>query len=52
MKSPVIFTDQNKTAKEAANIMIREEIGALPVLSNNKLVGIVSRTDLLNTIPR
>jgi len=50
MKSPVIFTDQNKTAREVSEIMIREGVGALPVVSNEKLVGIVSRTDLLHTI--
>ncbi len=50
MKSPVIFTDPNKTAKDAAEIMIEEGIGALPIIQNDKLVGIISRTDLLKTV--
>jgi CBS domain-containing protein len=52
MKSPVIFIGPNKTAKDAADVMIEENVGALPVIQNDKLVGIISRTDLLNTIPR
>ena len=50
MKSPVIFTDQNKTARDVSEIMIKEGIGAVPILTNDKLAGIVSRTDLLKTI--
>jgi len=52
MKTPVIFTDPNKTIKDAAEIMIKESIGFLPIIQNDKLVGIISRTDLLNTIIR
>ncbi len=50
MKTPVIYTKQNKTAEQTAEIMIKENVGALPVIENEKLVGIVSRTDLLHTI--
>jgi CBS domain-containing protein len=50
MKTHVIFENQNKTAKQAAEIMIKEDVGALPIVENNKIVGIVSRTDLLHTI--
>jgi CBS domain-containing protein len=50
MKTPVIFEKMGKTAKQAAEIMIKEEIGALPIVENDKLVGIISRTDLLHTI--
>jgi len=50
MKTPVIFEEQSKTVKQAAEIMMKENIGALPIVENNKLVGIISRTDLLHTI--
>lgn len=50
MKSPVITIDPNKSIKKASEIMIENEVGALPVVQNNNLIGIVSRTDLLNTI--
>ncbi len=52
MKSPVIFITANKTAKDAADVMVKENVGALPIVQNDRLVGIISRTDLLNTIPR
>ncbi len=50
MKSPPIWTAPNMTVAQAASIMTKKEIGALPLLENDKLIGIVSRTDLLNTI--
>jgi CBS domain-containing protein len=52
MKSPAIWTQPNITAAEAANIMLKNNVGALPLIENGKLIGIISRTDLLNTIPR
>jgi CBS domain-containing protein len=50
MKTPVIWTEPNITAKEAAILMSKSNAGALPLLENGKLVGIISRTDLLKTI--
>jgi CBS domain-containing protein len=50
MKIPVISTEPNLTCKQVANIMAQKNIGALPVLENDKLIGIISRTDLLKTI--
>lgn len=52
MRKPVLWTEPNMTAKDAATIMLKNNVGALPLIENNKLVGIVSRTDLLNTIQR
>jgi CBS domain-containing protein len=52
MKTPAIWTSTSMTVKEAATIMIKNNVGALPLIENNKVVGIISRTDLLNTIPR
>jgi CBS domain-containing protein len=52
MKINVIWIDPQITAAEAATIMMEKNVGALPVIENGKLVGIVTRTDLLKTIPR
>ncbi|MCK5636834.1 MAG: CBS domain-containing protein [Thermoplasmatales archaeon] len=52
MKTPAVWTNPNMTATVAASIMIKKNVGVLPILQNDKLIGIVSRTDLLNTIPR
>ena len=52
MKIPAIWTEPNISITKAASIMLKKNVGALPILENGKLVGIVSRTDLLNSIPR
>jgi CBS domain-containing protein len=50
MRSPAFWTEPNMSSAEAAKIMLKHNVGALPLLENNKIVGIVSRTDLLKTI--
>jgi len=50
MKTPVKWAEPNIGALEAARIMIDNNIGALPLLEKEKIVGIVTRTDLLKTI--
>ena len=52
MKTPAIWSQASLTAAEAANIMLKNNIGAIPLIEKGKLIGIISRTDLLNTIPR
>ena len=52
MKVPPIWTEPHMTASQAASIMIKSNVGALPLVENDKLIGIISRTDLLNTISR
>jgi acetoin utilization protein AcuB len=37
----------DKTAQEAASLMVSKKFGALPVVKGNKLVGIVTESDLL-----
>jgi len=51
MKTSVIWTEPSATASDAAKIMIKNNIGALPLIENDVVVGIVTRTDLLKTIP-
>jgi CBS domain-containing protein len=50
MKIPAVWTEPNMTACDAAKIMLKKNLGALPLIENGKLIGIISRTDLLNTI--
>ena len=52
MKIPPIWAEPNITAAQAAAVMLKKNVGALPLIENNKIIGIISRTDLLNTIPR
>jgi len=50
MKSPAIWTTSNMTCKETARIMLKKHVGFLPIIDNDKLTGVVTRTDLLKTI--
>jgi len=50
MKPRVIWTTPFVTAAEAAKIMLKHNIGALPVMEHDSIIGIVTRTDLLKTI--
>jgi len=50
MRIPVVWTTPSTTIVDAAHIMMDYNVGALPVLHNNILVGMVTRTDLLKTI--
>ncbi len=50
MQTPVISIDVNKTVADAAAVMLKENVGCLPVIQNEKTVGIISRTDVLKTI--
>ena len=51
MKTPVIHANTDITITDASRIMIDNNIGSLPLIENKKVVGIVTRTDLLKTIP-
>jgi CBS domain-containing protein len=50
MKITVIWTLQSVTATDAAKLMLKHNVGALPVINKETLIGIVTRTDLLKTI--
>ena len=47
MTKTVIIVDPDRDAHEAARLMIAEKIGALPVVEGERLVGIVTETDIL-----
>lgn len=48
MAKNLISVNSNSTIKEVAEILSKKEFHALPVIDNNKLVGIVTTTDLIN----
>jgi len=48
MTRKVITVSENTPAEEAARIMADEKIGSLPVLRDNKIIGIITNTDLFN----
>ncbi len=50
MRSPVVWSNPSMSIYDAAQLMLKQSVGALPLLENDKLVGMVTRTDLLKTI--
>jgi CBS domain-containing protein len=49
--SPVITIDEQATVQEAAEKMRRSKIKHLPVISGDKLVGIVTDSDIMFAVP-
>ena len=47
MKSPVITVPPDYPLEEAALLMLQHRIGGLPVVENEKVVGIISQSDIL-----
>ncbi len=47
MTKAVITVEPGRPIEEAARLMLERRIGALPVLSDGRLVGILTETDLL-----
>jgi CBS domain-containing protein len=50
MRTPVISANPTISIFDAAQLMLIQNIGALPLVENEKLVGMVTRTDLIKTI--
>lgn len=50
MRTPVIWFTPNATILEAAKCMMALNVGSLPLMDNERLVGMVTRTDLIRTI--
>jgi CBS domain-containing protein len=52
MSSPATGMDRYTDAAELAKVMLREDIRSIPILDGSRVVGIVTRRDLLRTIAR
>lgn len=50
MSSNVLSADEDMSLAEVANIMMETGYNGLPVVENNKLIGIITQTDLLRII--
>lgn len=48
MVKQLVSVSSTQTIREVAEVLVKNEFYALPVVDNNKLVGIVTTTDLLN----
>ncbi len=48
MTSKVVCVESNDTIKEVAEILAREHFHALPVIEHDKLIGIITSTDIIN----
>ena len=49
MSKPVISVSEDDDLKLLVDLFRREQIGRVPVLNKNKLVGIVDRHDIVNS---
>ncbi|MCC6545147.1 MAG: CBS domain-containing protein [Nitrospirae bacterium] len=52
MRRGVIITSPDAEAHEAASIMAKRKISGLPVVSEGKLIGIITTTDILHAFVR
>ncbi len=50
MSHRVLTVQVDDTVRDAAEIMRRERVGALPVLRDGRLVGILTRSDILDAL--
>ena len=48
MSTPVVAIDPDASLREAAALMLHSGVKRLPVISNGKLVGIITDTDLVS----
>jgi CBS domain-containing protein len=52
MNAPIITIHEDASIEEAARLMARKNIKKLPVVSDNKLVGIITSMDLVREEPK
>ncbi|MFA5614232.1 MAG: CBS domain-containing protein, partial [Methanoculleus sp.] len=50
MSGPAITIDEESDISDAASLMLKERIARLPVIRDGKLIGIVTRADLVRGI--
>jgi tRNA nucleotidyltransferase (CCA-adding enzyme) len=47
MSRKLVTIDHEKSAMEAAKLMIKHDIGRIPVMKDNKIIGIITRSDAM-----
>jgi len=52
MSTPAVTIDENASIEEAARLMTRKNIKKLPVVRDDKLVGIITSMDLVREEPK
>ena len=50
MTETLAIVNENTTVKEISTIMVDKKINRVPVVENDKLIGIVTRADVLKTL--
>jgi CBS domain-containing protein len=45
MSPSVITIEPGKSPQQAARLMVKHDIGRLPVVENGKIIGIITRSD-------
>jgi CBS domain-containing protein len=50
MSEPVITVDPDATVRHAARLMVEHKIGCLPVVSEGRLQGLLTETDVLRYV--
>lgn len=50
MTKDLITIDEGRSIGEAASIMVKKDISSLPVVKDGKLIGIVTKTDLIKVL--
>jgi CBS domain-containing protein len=51
MTSPVLTISETASIEEAARLMAKKRVKKLPVMNNQKLVGVVTLTDIVTKVP-
>ena len=51
MTSPLITINENASIEEAAKLMAKKKAKRIPVMTNGKLVGIITFTDIVFKVP-
>jgi len=51
MTSPVLTINETVSIEEAAKFMVKKRVKKLPVTNNQKLVGIITFTDIVTKVP-
>jgi len=50
MKKPVIWIPYSMRISDAAKVMLKLNVGCLPILKDDEIVGIITRTDVVRTL--